>query len=270
MAALAICACSGNPISNQDGGGGDDGAAGTGTAGTGAAGTGTAGTGTAGTGAPAPTCGGDLVGSWVGSDAHAHPATPPAPADPCYQLAVYPQPDGTFGASTRWFAPERRDAFLKFNAATFSWAITDRGPVTIAYAASCLTKTTPRPTCAQLGEGLLISGIGEGSVRAVDCTDAAGGCKCTFSIIETSGPAGTWTAASGVVTLTSNAGTQWEKKVQAPYCVDGATLRFGAAIDAFAIGLSRITFEPLACDDGKQGPVEDGVDCGFYCPNQCP
>jgi hypothetical protein len=278
MGWLAACGSSAKPISLAQTDGGDaTGAAGTGaagttgTAGTGAAGTGTAGTSAAGTSVLPPNCGGDLVGEWAGSDPHAHPAAPAAPADPCYQLAVFPQDDGTFGATTRWFAPQRRDAILKFDAEHFAWGVTDRGPVTITYAASCLAKTAPRPTCAQLAEGLLISGLGEGSVRAVDCADAAGGCKCTFSIIETSGPAGTWTTANGVVTLVSIFGTQGQAKtVQAPYCVDGGTLRFGAAVDAFVAGLSRMTFAPFDCDDGKQGAVEDGVDCGLYCGKDCP
>lgn len=252
------------------------GEAGTGAAGTGAAGTGTAGTGPAGTGAAGTaalggtTCGGDVAGTWVGFDPNARPAVPPPPEDPCYKLAVFPQDDGTFGATSRWPAPQRREALFKFEAQTFSGAITDRGPVTIAYAASCLSKTTPRPTCSQLAAGLLISGIGEGSVRSVDCVDASGGCTCTFAIVETGGPYGPWAAANGLLTVTTYAGTPFEKKVTTSYCVDGKTLRFGAAIDGLAAGLSRITFERLACDDGKQNGIEEGVDCGYSCPEQCP
>lgn len=218
----------------------------------------------------APTCGGDLIGEWGGSNPHFRPRVPPPPEDPCYKLAVYPQADGTFGAASRWPAPERRDALLKFDAAHFSWAITDRGPVTIAYAASCLAKTTPRPTCAQLAPALLISGLGEGSVRQVDCADAGGGCTCTFSISETGGPYGEWSAAGGLLTLVSNPGTAYEKTVETTYCNDGSTLRFGAAIDAVSAGLSRFTFELANCADGRQGALEDGVDCGFYCPTACP
>jgi hypothetical protein len=236
--------------------------------GSGAAGTGAAGTGAAGT--SPPTCGGDLVGAWWGSDPHARPkATPPAD-DPCYELLVERQDDGTLSANTRWPAPERRDAYLKFDGEQFAWAITDRGPVTIAYAASCLAKATPKPTCGELAEALLSSGLGEGSVRKVDCVAASGGCTCTFEIISTGGPAGSWSSSGGILSLTAFAGTEWEKKVQTPYCATATSLRFAPAIDAFVPGLSRMTFEPASCDDGKQGLLKEGIDCGPYCSEPCP
>jgi hypothetical protein len=242
------------------------GAAGTGAAG--AAGTGAAGA--AGTGAAgAPSCGGDLVGTWWGTDLHARPHDPPPPADPCYGLTVSAESDGTFGAYSRMPLPERRDALLKFDAGRFEWSIVDRGPVTVTFAASCLDKTTPRPTCAQLGAALLMQGLGEGNVQKVACADAAGGCACMFSVLEIGGPAGQWSAADGVVTLVDSTSAS-QMGVQVPYCRDGSSLRFGAAIDTFEAGLGRMTFEPGSCTDGKQGVLEDGVDCGLYCPTPCP
>jgi hypothetical protein len=282
---LAALGCGSRSVS-KDGGAdaGDDrtGAAGTGAAGTGAAGTGTAGTSAAGTGAAgagaagtgaggsSTNCGGDLLGSWFGSDPNARPAVPPPPEDPCYKLNVSRNDDGTFNASSRWPAPQQRDAFLKFDDTHLAAAITDRGPVTIAYAASCLSKTTPRPTCAQLADGLLISGIGEGSVRSVECAAAGGGCNCTFAIVETGGPYGPYSVGNGLLMVTLFPETSFQKKVTTSYCVDGSTLRFGAAADSLAAGLSRITLHRVSCEDGKKDGAEEGIDCGGYCPDACP
>lgn len=282
---LATLGCSSRWISGRDGGAagtgaaGSDatntGAAGTGAAGTAAAGTGAAGTAAAGTGGGAagssPTCGGNLLGAWAGSDPDAHPAAPVPPADPCYELSVERNAeDGTFTASCRWPAPQQREVLLELDAGRITVSVTQRGPVTVAFAASCLSKTTPRPTCTQLAEALLSSGLGEGNVRAVDCAAAGGGCTCTSSIIEASGSAGTYTAGSGLLTATLYPGTQQEKKVATPYCVDGKVLRLGTAADGIAAGLSRITFEPHACEDGKKNGVEQGIDCGGFCPDACP
>jgi len=47
-------------------------------------------------------------------------------------------------------------------------------------------------------------------------------------------------------------------------------LRFDPAIEALVPGGSSLVFQRVDCADGRQGPVEEGVDCGWVCRIGCP
>lgn len=220
---------------------------------------------------PEPTCGGNLLGPWEGTYENHIAQSGPAATDPCHLLQLAPQDDGTFSARLTYPLPDGRAVRIVFQDTSFETTITVRGQVKQSYAAACLSTAGGSPTCAQLGEVLLSNGIGEGSVRKVDCTPAAaGGCDCTFEVMETGGGGGRWSVAGNELSLIVSPGTAFEKTLKIPYCVDAGTLRFGAAIDGYAPGLSHAVFSVPDCHDGKRGVFEDGIDCGGFCEAQCP
>jgi len=61
-----------------------------------------------------------------------------------------------------------------------------------------------------------------------------------------------------------------DPSASASYCTDASTLRLGPEIDAVLPGISHLNFDRVNCDDGVQGPGEEGADCGFVCSAMCP
>lgn len=217
------------------------------------------------------TCGGDLLGSWEGTYENHIAQSGLAATDPCHLLELTPQEDGSFSSRLTYPLPDGRAAALMFMNDAFTSTIVSRGQVKQSYSAACLSTPSGSPTCAQLAEMLTNNGIGEGSVRKVDCAAAAaGGCDCTLEVADATGGNARWSVAGNELTLVVTPGTAFERTIKVPYCVTAGVLRFGPELDAYAPGLSRATFQPAKCNDGKRGVFEEGIDCGGSCDTACP
>ncbi len=220
-----------------------------------------------------PACGGDLVGAWEAPST----AVPPHPLmniDACWNLMLGVGADGALSASSRYRLPNFREGMAMFNRdGTFAMGLSARGDVTLSYGASCLETVTPKPTCDQLAPPLAISGLGEGSVRSVTCSqNGGGGCDCTFAVWETGGYSGTWSTSGSWLQLTPVRGQMSEPSIEGTYCVKGETLRLASDFDELSYALSRLTFAVQTdnCSDGKQSGSEQGIDCGGNCAILCP
>lgn len=218
-----------------------------------------------------PECGGDPVGTWQATNA----AVPPRPVmnvDACWNLMLSRGADGTLAASSRYKVPGTRDGMLRFNDdRTFSLGITARGDVVMGYSASCLEAVSPKPTCAELAPALAVYGVGEGSVRSVVCSASSGaGCDCTFAVAEAGGYSGTWLTSGSELSLTPELGQMSEPSIVGSYCAKDGVLQLSSDFDARFYGISRMKFEAISCNDGKQSRFEDGIDCGGSCGLPCP
>jgi hypothetical protein len=245
------------------GGEGTDAAAGAGGAATGAGGAG-------GAAAAKPTCGGDLVGLWATSQKNLAPVAPGPSVNACLNLQLTSDGNG-FGAST-WnprFGPERDISIVFMTSGAFDIDDLRRGPVVLHYAASCLSSPVGTPTCDELGPAIEVWGHDTGEFQHAACAAASsGGCDCTLDLSVVQGASGTWSSSGAEVTFVDAFSNQ---VTTSSYCVDGAGLRLDPAFEAVLPGGSGFTLQPVDCTDGKQGPFEDGVDCGWACRNAaCP
>jgi hypothetical protein len=214
-------------------------------------------------------CGGNLVGGWASVDEHA-----PLPQGPdvnsCWNL-MGSYAGTNYAASTRYPSAERRETFLRFEAdGVFISAQQLKGIVTLKYAPECLVTAQGTPTCAELQTALHTSGISEGAYFDTLCSDqAGGGCTCTVRVQEVGALVGNWSIDSSgkAVTLTRNTGQPEPEQLTVDYCSNASGLRFGAGIDTWLRDTEGDLFAPVDCTDGKQGLGEEGIDCGFLCPD---
>jgi hypothetical protein len=132
-------------------------------------------------------------------------------------------------------------------------------------------------TCQELTDPLNELGLNEGSWSHTQCTVATdGGCDCAMDYWGVGGPSGTWEMVDERLVLTTqrynpDLGMQ-ETIISDPidYCVMGDTVRFGAALNTVWPDAAGVLLTRIDCTDGVQGPGEDGIDCGYFCPNECP
>jgi hypothetical protein len=219
-----------------------------------------------GVGLPAPeACPGELPGEW-GAEVEVD-ATPPPNVDACWNLQGGFS-GGQYVATARWPTPKRLLFSLKLEPDRYSLAQVIVGRVTTDFAAECLATPDGTPTCEQLGAALLMSGQGQGSVRAVTCSaGAAGACSCELDVMMVGGNAGVMVddrAARVVELATSFDGST--PPVKTRYCATAEGLRFGPEVDALARQGSQALFQPVDCVDAVRGPGEEDVDCGIVCP----
>jgi hypothetical protein len=113
--------------------------------------------------------------------------------------------------------------------------------------------------------------------RNIECMDdprdpaGQNGCLCGFDVVDIE-------TSSGSVILTGNEmlhlpGDDFPEYVD--YCTQGNSLELTGANGAYLfdrVGLRTLDLMQVVvdCTDGKQGPGEDGVDCGPACPMLCP
>lgn len=192
---------------------------------------------------PFQTCGGDVVGSWNAVNEHEPPVTNPN-VNACWNLQG-DYASGTYGASSRYPNPERRETRLRFQqdgAYTFSQTLS--GIVHTSYAPECLVSAQGKsPTCDELQTALRNSGIGEGSYFDTTCAArAGGGCDCSVRVEMVGGSQGTWKTEAGGITLTRDANLPAPHELTVAYCVNAAGLRFDAPIDGFIRNVSGSTF----------------------------
>jgi hypothetical protein len=220
-------------------------------------------------------CGGDLVGIWGELDEH---VTYPAPTNvnSCWNLMGSFGADGVYSASSRYPAPQQRKTLLRFTAdGVYYAAITRFGPVTVNYAATCLTDQGS-PTCTQLQEALRISGLGEGAYQGATCTDqTGGGCSCTVQVAEVAGSSGTWVLNPDQksITITKPMGSDAPLEVNVGYCVKNGSLRFDTPLDggtypSYAY-MAEVTFSaPNCAGTPEQVKARYGDTCSGYCGSQ--
>lgn len=220
-------------------------------------------------------CGGDLVGIWAELD---EDVTYPAPTNvnSCWNLIGSFGADGVYSASSRYPIPKARKTVMTFREdGLFTAGITRFGPVTVNYAAECLS-AQGSPTCTQLQEALRVSGLGEGAYQGATCIDqAGGGCGCTVQVAEVSGPYGTWALNPDQksFTLTKPMGSDAPLEVNVGYCVKNGALRFDTPLDggtypSYAY-MAEVTFSaPNCAGTPEQVKTRYGDSCSGYCGSQ--
>jgi hypothetical protein len=217
---------------------------------------------------PRPTCGGDLVGTWAVAQKNLPPAVPGPSVDVCLNLQLGRDGD-TFTAST-WIpnsGPERDVAIHFMPSGAFDVEDLRRGPTVVHYGASCLASSVGTPTCDQLAAAIGVWGLDTGEFQHATCAAASsGGCDCTLELSVVVGASGSWSNGEGAVTFFNGISAV---QTTTAYCVDTTGLRFDRDVEAVLPGGSGFTFQPVDCADNKQGPLEDGVDCGWACPMLC-
>ena len=130
--------------------------------------------------------------------------------------------------------------------------------------------------CEQLQVPLRDSGKGNGSYQNTTCLvnpSDPGGCLCYFDVQETGGPSGNFNHVEGTNTIVFLPSSSFPQTVT--YCNKGDTLQLTGTDGEYLFGTAGLRTLDLAkivanCTDGKQGPGEDGVDCGGQCPTACP
>lgn len=264
MAASFVAGCGSASLAPRDGGAGQGGGA---AGANGAAGAAAGASGAA--QAPKPTCGGDLVGLWATSQKNLPPPDAGPSGNACFNLMLTRDGD-TFSASTSnpRFGPERDITIAFMPSGAFSVEDMRRGPVTVHYAAACLASPMGTPTCDELAPAIEISGHNTGEFQSATCAASpSGGCDCTLDLSVVTGPSGTWSVSGAGVTFVNAFSSD---TTTSSYCADASGLRFDPAIEALVPGGSSLVFQRVDCADGRQGPVEEGVDCGWVCRIGCP
>jgi hypothetical protein len=162
---------------------------------------------------PGSNCGGDIVGRW-NMTSPCIIMTGQVPFGTCAQPATMRMTDVQATGYTEY----RSDG-------TYTGSATISGTMLYDFPAVCLTVQGITITCAQLNQAMQAQPADAG-MQAITCYDgAAGGCTCSAAMAPTtSGGAGTYTTANGVLTETFNGST-----TQSTYCVEGTKLTDTAA-----------------------------------------
>jgi hypothetical protein len=129
--------------------------------------------------------------------------------------------------------------------------------------------------CKQLEVPLRMSGMGNGSYQNTTCEpnpDDPLGCLCAFDVQETGGPSGYYKVLNAN-TLVFLPGTNFPQTVT--YCNKGDSLELTGTDGEYLFGTTGLRTLDLGkvvpnCNDGMNGPGEEGIDCGPGCPNACP
>lgn len=217
-------------------------------------------------------CGGDLTGRWF--ELERDVTSPPNPnVNACWNLTLSFSPEG-YNASSRYPSPQGRLTLLSFQAdGNYTTLISRVGPVTVKYGPECLQTEQGPPTCAQLQEGLRISGIGEGSYQGAVCTEqAGGGCSCTVQVWETGGMQGIWSVnpSQKSVTLTKPMGYPAPLEASVGYCVKNGSLRFDGPIDGGSFPSNAYTASAtFTVPDCARTPEQLSADFGVVCSTLC-
>jgi hypothetical protein len=130
--------------------------------------------------------------------------------------------------------------------------------------------------CSELAASFNNSGMVEGWYSNVVCSvPASGGCSCDFEIHQAGGYGGKWSPAPKDAThvLLERPNPKNVKVVETfevPYCVKDGALGLGPEIDQLLASTSQLSFAPVDCQDGVEGPGERGPDCGGACSKKCP
>jgi hypothetical protein len=231
-------------------------------------------------------CGGDFVATWTGEVPQRVPKPSLVPIDTCWNLMFY-DAGGTLSASCRLSGqgPEvKRYVTVHFEVSPvadpgtlFTLTQEEKGPVTQHFGPDCMMFGDRQVACEELDEPLTQAGLGEGSWRSVICSPAAdGGCDCLLDYWAVGGSVGTWDAIDDRLVLHYQYYDYETNEIvdvtSAPidYCVTDDTLLLGEAVNEAweAVGGQPLT--RLDCEDGVQGPGEQGIDCGYRCPTACP
>jgi len=231
-------------------------------------------------------CGGNLESLWTGEVPVRPPVPPAIEVNSCWNLMFNESAGGMLSVSARLEtrSPDvKRYVTLYFEASAmadvpnvFYLAEEEKGPVTQHFGPECMIYGDRQVTCDELTLPLNYIGLGEGAWRNTVCTAAAdGGCDCAMDYWATGGPSGTWELVDERLLLTRDVyslelGTsQTVTSSPIDYCVSEDTVRFGTAIDEVRPLVAGHPLTRIDCTDGVQGPGEDGVDCGYRCPEDC-
>jgi hypothetical protein len=109
------------------------------------------------------------------------------------------------------------------------------------------------------------------AIQHVTCDPTAdGGCGCTFDLFSTVESTGPYSLQPGNILLQLSA-TAFPQR--STFCNRGDHLELTGADGAYLFstpGLRTLDLQKVDCADGKMGPGEKGIDCGFACPTACP
>jgi hypothetical protein len=142
---------------------------------------------------------------------------------------------GPIGAATVTYNPNGQ----------FSAGLTRTGTFSMIFPAACMRAfgamdNATGNVCDQLSQPLKDAGEGEGAYQNTVChpdPDEPQGCKCTFDVTETGGPAGTWQQIDAHTLLHFTAGNF---PSEATYCNKGNELELTGAEGAYLFNVSGL------------------------------
>ena len=141
------------------------------------------------------------------------------------------------------------------------------------YSQTCMRKYGYSGSCKDFEAELEKANVGAGEYNTFNCTENAqkGGCDCNFNIFEVHSVFGRYAVEGGAIShFPASPNAHFS---QAALCVQGDTMQLSGMFNSFLWdrpGLRTIELVRVNCEDGVQGPGEQGVDCGRGCPNACP
>ena len=226
-----------------------------------------------------------LQDTLVGQPPHLAGESPPDPGsgDWCMNLSF--RVDGTIENLNTWFprlplrphypiaAGQRLwyDGSLTYEGNSYSFAAILYGRQKLELSARCLTSQGVSLSCSQLTTAIATVWNSEPAVQNLVCADhpSGSGCQCDYDMVLNTGPAGTWAFGGDLLTHFDSA---QGPPFQADFRVEGNTLSMNGhnRRALFGInGMRSLKFARVICNDGQQGPGEDGIDCGPHCA-ACP
>jgi hypothetical protein len=246
-------------------------------------------------------CGGNPVGGWTlktgpascqlpvyqpprdiwlfgrGAPVARQPPPEPAYSDQCHGL-VYDS-NREKPVSNRPFFPSEEapygEARIKYtDDGHYEASFVRTGVYALSFSRTCMRQYGSDADC-QTMEGFLnpMDGQdGEGTATKVQCKEGAepGSCDCSFEPPAVKPDRGLYAITGSEITHYSQAHAMFP--APATFCVKGDDLQLtgsrGLSLYNRA-GLRTMELQRVNCDDGEQGPGEEGVDCGLVCPNAC-
>jgi hypothetical protein len=141
------------------------------------------------------------------------------------------------------------------------------------YSQKCLTEYGHPVDCPLVAMKLTTHNEGNPAVSKFECDQdkVKGGCNCSFQYEESSVLRGAFTVQGDVVTHFTQSPTL--RYNEAGFCVQGDTMSISGLDNSYLMGrtgLRTLELVRVKCQDGQQGPGEQGIDCGGLCPTPCP
>jgi hypothetical protein len=218
-----------------------------------------------------------------GQPPHLAGEAPPDPGsgDWCMNLSFRVDGSGSIENLNTWFPrlPLRRhnpvtagkrpwyDASIVYEGTSYSFAALLYGRQKIELSARCLSSQGVSLTCEQLTPAVAAVWNAEPAVQNLVCGNhpSGSGCQCDYDLVINTGNVGTWAANGDLITHFDSAKAP---PFQVNYGIEGNTLNMNGYHRRPLLGIRGLRTLELArviCNDGIQGPGEDGIDCGPHC-----
>lgn len=198
--------------------------------------------------------------------------------DWCYNLVIVPTDMDPIKKHFYWWEnlPYVGGLVTYKDDGTYSIDFSREGKVYRHYSRTCLTQYghgfDKGFDCAEFQELLTHANAGAREYHTFKCAENAeqGGCDCNFFIGEANAQAGVYKLEGNI--LTHFPTSQQARFTQASFCIEKDKVQMSGINNSFLWerqGLRSLQMVRVNCEDGVQGPGEQGVDCGLRCPTPC-